>query len=190
MLGGPEVLEQAGVVFVMGNPEFAGFVQSMGSPGHLYASLEQMGENLAPCLALTFDEVAPGEWLASSASDDGYEPFPEYCRYCSGMLASGTLPFGLPAAEVVEETCVFRGDDVCRYRIRCERRTGPTTRAACLEHRIRMLDGPPGALQETVADLVSGGRPRGGAGADRRTIVRAAGAGAPASCWPSSPPRR
>src|SRR5690242_10896439 len=53
ILGGPEVLEEAGTAFVVGNPEFVSLVMSFGSPDALFASIDQMGENVATCLRLS-----------------------------------------------------------------------------------------------------------------------------------------
>jgi diguanylate cyclase (GGDEF)-like protein len=156
LLGGPSVLEEVGAAFVVGNPEFAALVQSMGSPDALFAALDQMGENLAPCIDLTFAEVAPAEWTAELLFRDGFAGFPEYCRFCSGMIASGTLPFGLPPAEVVEEACVHHGAPVCRFRVRWEPTDLPAVKAAYFERRSDILSARLEALHETVADLVSG----------------------------------
>ncbi len=156
LLGGPEVLERAGAAFVIGNPEFTALVMSMGSPDVLFASIGQMGENLATCLELPTYEVAPGEWVADLRFVDGFEPFVEYCHYCKGMLASGTMAFGMPPADVDEELCIHRGDEVCRFRVRWEPVDGPTRRAAFFERQTEILGARLEALQDSVADLVSG----------------------------------
>jgi diguanylate cyclase (GGDEF)-like protein len=155
-LGGRHVLEQVGVVYVMGNPEFVGLVQSLGSPEVLLASMEQMGESVAPCVSVTLEEQEPGDWLGELTFQEGYEPFPEYCRYSQGMLAATTVAFGLPPAEVVEESCIHAGGAACRFRVRWEPNTGPAARVAFYERRSEVLSARLELLQETVADLVSG----------------------------------
>jgi diguanylate cyclase (GGDEF)-like protein len=155
ILGGPEVLEEAGTAFVVGNPEFVSLVMSFGSPDALFASIDQMGENVATCLRLSIAEVAPGEWVAELRFLGDHEPFIEYCHYCKGMLASGTLPFGMPAADVVEELCVHRGDAVCRFRVRWDHVDGPARRAAFFEYKAEILGARLEALQAIVGDLVS-----------------------------------
>jgi diguanylate cyclase (GGDEF)-like protein len=156
LLGGPEVLVRAGAAFVVSNAEFAALVQSMGGPDTLMANIAQMSEHTAPAVGLATEEIAPGEWIAELRFRDGFEPFAEYCHYCRGMLASGTMAFGLPPADVVEEACQRQGAPACRFRVRWEPTDGPAARAVFFERRTQILEARLESLQRTVADLVSG----------------------------------
>jgi diguanylate cyclase (GGDEF)-like protein len=156
LLGGPEVLVRAGAAFVVSNAEFAALVQSMGGPDTLMANIAQMSEHTAPALGLATEEIAPGEWIADLRFRDGFEPFAEYCHFCRGMLASGTMAFGLPPADVVEEACQRQGAPACRFRVRWTPTDGPAARAVFFERRTQILEARLESFQRTVADIVSG----------------------------------
>ena len=46
---------------------------------------------------------------------DGFAPFPEFCRFVAKQYAMIPMFFGLPEAEVTEETCQCRGDLACLF---------------------------------------------------------------------------
>ena len=68
------------------------------------------------------------------------------------------LFFGLPQAEVVEETCQCRGDANCMFRIRWDEVDPAQSRVEYLEMRTQVLEARLEQLQDMVTDLASNER--------------------------------
>ena len=66
--------------------------------------------------------------------------------------------FGLPQAEVVEETCQCRGDEACLFRIRWDEVDPAQSRVDYLEMRTQVLEARLEQLQDMVTDLASNER--------------------------------
>jgi diguanylate cyclase (GGDEF)-like protein len=138
-------------------PEVADVLQRLGSPDAL---LEMAGsrENPTSTIVETLTQrVGDGEWLTEHHFHDGFTPFPSYCAATTGMLHLLPKLFGYRHVQVVEESCVCRGDAVCRRRMTWTDTDPATREREVLERRITTLEVRIEQFQDTVADLVLAG---------------------------------
>jgi diguanylate cyclase (GGDEF)-like protein len=137
--------------------EYTEMLQSLGSPGTLYAEMERTTRVLAPIIDADAEEIAPTEWLLRQRFDEGFEPFEEYCAFTAGLNALCPVIFGFPPAEVVEEECQCRGAPWCTFRVRWEPLDEPARRSQYYATRAQLLEGRLEMLHETLGELVSAG---------------------------------
>jgi diguanylate cyclase (GGDEF)-like protein len=135
-------------------PSATEMLQLMGSP---HALIEGMAKDRSPILTVCrveAEQTGPSEWLIELYFCDGYAPFEEYCAMSIGMFRMMPRLFGYGTASVVEETCVFRGDDACRLRLWWDESDHAGHQRLALEQRISVLERRLEQFQTTVADLV------------------------------------
>jgi diguanylate cyclase (GGDEF)-like protein len=137
-------------------PELTELLQSLGSPEALVAMIaESGGASLAPIIGLEGREIGPCEWIVHEWFRDGFEPFPQYCAWATGLYANIPKLFGM-RPEIEHLACVNEGAPACEYRIRWFP-DEPDATTEFLETRIEVLTARLESLQETVGDLVSDG---------------------------------
>ncbi|HET6966239.1 MAG TPA: EAL domain-containing protein [Acidimicrobiales bacterium] len=139
------------------SPEFTAALQDLGSPTALYASIADASATLSTIIDMTAEEVGPSEWILANRFQDGFEAFPEYCAFGSGLISVPPMLFGLPPAEVVEEECQARGAPACRYRVSWTPQDDETRRWESMRFRAEVGEARLRAMQATAADIVSGG---------------------------------
>jgi diguanylate cyclase (GGDEF)-like protein len=135
-------------------PSATDMLQLMGSPHVLF---EMMGNDRNPVFKVcrsVAEQTGPSEWLVETHFCDGYEPFAEFCALNSSMHRMIPMLFGYADRSVVEETCVFRGDDLCRLRVWWDESDHAGHQRLALEQRISVLERRLEQFQATVADLV------------------------------------
>lgn len=101
------------------------------------------------------EEVGDTEWLVRYRFKPGFEPYPEYCEFSIGLLASATVLFGFPPAQVVHESCACLGDSDCLFRLTWDAIDDHRRRADFFEMRALAAISQLDALRATLADLVS-----------------------------------
>ena len=160
LIGGPEKLFAAGASAwdTLSTPEITGTLQSLGSPGALYADISLAAAALSTVIVADSNEVGTNEWILGSRFRPGFAPFPEFCSFAAGLFSITPRMFGFPAAEVVEFECQRDGAPACRYRVRWQDNEEVVRRAEYYETRAQILEARIEALQRTVDDLVSGER--------------------------------
>jgi diguanylate cyclase (GGDEF)-like protein len=137
--------------------EFSQAVQAFGSPRELLAITT--GSNaLVPIRRYLATEIAPNEWTLREHFIDGFAPYPEFCEFSAAQYSLIPLFFGLPQAEVVEETCQCRGDQACLFRIRWDEVDPAHSKIEQLEMRTHVLEARLEQLQDMVTDLASNER--------------------------------
>lgn len=139
------------------SPEFTAALQDLGSPTVLYASIADASATLTTIIDMTAEEVGPSEWLLTNRFKDGFEAFPEYCAFGSGLISVPPVLFGMPPAEVVEEECQARGAPACRYRVSWAPQDDEARRGESMRFRAEVAEARLRAMQATAADIVSGG---------------------------------
>jgi diguanylate cyclase (GGDEF)-like protein len=145
------------ILTVVVHTELSGTIQALGSPGVILANTT--GTNaMVPIRRYQSTEVAPNEWTVREHFVEGFAPYPEYCEFSAGQYALLPLFFGLPQADVVEETCQCRGDDNCLFRIRWDEVDPAQSRVEYLEMRTQVLEARLEQLQGMVTDLASNER--------------------------------
>jgi diguanylate cyclase (GGDEF)-like protein len=145
------------ILTVVVHSEISGTIQALGSPGVVLANTT--GTNaMVPIRRYKSTEVAPNEWTVREHFVEGFAPYPEYCEFSAGQYALLPLFFGLPQADVVEETCQCRGDDACLFRIRWDEVDPAQSRVEYLEMRTQVLEARLEQLQGMVTDLASNER--------------------------------
>ncbi|MCU1387280.1 MAG: hypothetical protein JWL72_618 [Ilumatobacteraceae bacterium] len=155
---GEEVLPEFGLDSFadITTPDTAAMLAAFGSPAALYADIGPAAAGVSPIVAISGQPVGETEWLMSMHFEPGFEPFREYCRYASGLVAVTPRLFGYQPATVVEEACQCYGDPACVLRVTWEPTDEATRRTQQLDVQVQMLQGSLEALQVTVGDLVSG----------------------------------
>jgi diguanylate cyclase (GGDEF)-like protein len=145
------------ILSVVVHSELSGTIQALGSPAVVLANAT--GTNaMVPIRLFETTEVAPNEWTAREHFVEGFAPYPEYCEFSAGQYSLLPLFFGLPQADVVEETCQCRGDDACVFRIRWDEVDPAQSRVEYLEMRTQVLEARLEQLQGMVTDLASNER--------------------------------
>ncbi|MEP6624294.1 MAG: hypothetical protein ABJC79_07610, partial [Acidimicrobiia bacterium] len=130
-------------------------LQALGSPAALLQSVEASGKGLTAIVDAWPEEVDDTCWIVHQRIHPGFEPFPEYCAFVSGLVAMTPMLFGFPAGTVVETECECHGAPQCSLRIRWEPVADETRRAEYFEKRTELLGARLEALHGTVNDLVS-----------------------------------
>ncbi len=134
--------------------EMTAMLQSLGSPTALLEMIaEAGGAGLAPALKFDANEVGPTEWLLREHFADGFEPFPEYCSWATGLYTNIPSLFGV-RTEVIKEACACEGAPACVYRLSWfpDDENGA---ADNFEARIAVLTARLEGLQQMVGELVS-----------------------------------
>lgn len=158
--GGLGALRDAGAsVWGSGtHPELGDALQSLGSPDAVLTVLPQLAASIEPLLDAETEQAAAGDWRVRLRFLPGYEPFRAHCAYVAGLVGELPVGFGQPRAVVVEESCQVAGAPACTFHVTWDPAEGSPADAlrAELELRSRVLEARISALQQTVAELVSG----------------------------------
>jgi hypothetical protein len=87
---------------------------------------------------------------------DGFEPFPELCRFSLALLPALPRLFGYQSTIAADESCQCDGADACVRRVRWEA-TGEQERLTDQErYRSQMAEARLEGLQSTLRDLIFG----------------------------------
>ena len=130
-------------------------LQALGSPAALYASVDASGKGLTAVVDAWSEPVDDTTWVVYQRMHAGFEPFPEYCAFVSGLIAMTPMLFGYAAGEVVESECQCRGDERCAMVVHWQPTDDTARRAEYFEKRTELLDAQLAAMRATVNDLVS-----------------------------------
>jgi diguanylate cyclase (GGDEF)-like protein len=135
-------------------PSMVEMLQLMGSPHVLF---EDLAKDLNPVVTFfrtSGEQTGPSEWIMEISTRDGYATFREFCALNVGMFRMIPLLFGYAERSVVEETCVFRGDDTCRLRVWWDESDAAAHQELASAQRISVLQRRLVQFQSTVADVV------------------------------------
>jgi diguanylate cyclase (GGDEF)-like protein len=137
--------------------EMAQTLQNIGSPASLLRVVvdSDTAFGVSTIRVTEGEEVGPAEWAVRERFKDGFAPFKEFCAFTAGMLAMLPKLFGLPAGDVVEESCCCDGAQFCSYRLRWYPQSDETRQRNYFETRSHLLEARLETLQRTVANLVS-----------------------------------
>jgi diguanylate cyclase (GGDEF)-like protein len=139
------------------NFDMAANLQAFDSPGELLRA--GGGTNpLMPMRRYEMTEVGQTEWTIREWFIEGFAPYPEYCAFFAGQYAMIPMYLGLPAAEVVEEQCQCRGDEVCIFRMRWERPQEGASREEYHEMHSQLLEARLDQLKQMITDVASNER--------------------------------
>ncbi len=158
VLGGIEHLAEVGRHAPLIPPTSAQrteILQALGSPAALYQTVDASGKGLTAIVDAWGVEVDATSWIVHQKIHEGFEPFPEYCAFVSGMIAMTPMLFGFPAGDVVETECECDGASQCSIQVRWQPVTDTARRAEYFEKRAELLEARLEALHGTVNDLVS-----------------------------------
>ncbi len=153
---GPDTLREAASAGLADPtmPEMANMLQALGSPDALLEVVsESGGATMAPVLNFSGRAIAPSEWIVAEQFVDGFEHFPAYCHWATGLYENIPKLFGM-RPEVEHIACACSGAPVCEYRIRWFP-DEPGAGTDFLESRIDVLTAQLESLHQTVSDLVS-----------------------------------
>jgi len=137
-------------------PSATEMLQLMGSPHALFEGLGNKGSAMT-FTQLTTEQTEPSEWLIGMRYREGFEPYAALCALSVGIYRVLPRLFGYTKIDVVEETCVRRGDDVCCFRVGWDDGDEAERQQVMLHQRISLLESRLEQFQDTVADLVLAG---------------------------------
>jgi diguanylate cyclase (GGDEF)-like protein len=132
-------------------------IRAFGSPGELLRA--SSGTNpMMPMRRYEMTEIAATEWTISEWFVEGYDHYPEFCAFFAGQYARIPMYHGLPPAEVVEEKCQSRGDDVCFFRLRWEELGEGASREDYHQVHSQLLEARLEQLKRMITDVASNER--------------------------------
>jgi diguanylate cyclase (GGDEF)-like protein len=137
-------------------PSATEMLQLLGSPHALFEALGNKG-GAVTFAQLTTEQTGPSEWLLGVSYQEGFEPYAALCALNVGMYRVLPRLFGYTKTEVVEETCLLRGDDTCRFRVSWDDGDEAARQQLMLQQRVSVLERRLEQFQDTVADLVLAG---------------------------------
>ncbi len=135
----------------------AEIMQSFDSPG----AVLRAGESTNPMLPMRryeATELASNEWLMREWFIEGFAPYPEFCSFIAGLYAGIPMYFGLPMAEVIEETCQCRGDSACLFRVRWQEDDDDMSQGQHHDVHTKLLEARFDQLKQMITDLASNER--------------------------------
>ena len=157
LLGGPRPFDDLHELSLVGGnmPEATEMLQALGSPGVLFKAVED-GNGIMSVItgAGLVHEVSSTEFLLGYRFLEGFEPFPAFCSFTTGLNGMTPKLFGLGIDHLEEERCVFRGDDHCVVRIRWQD-ANEESELELLRMKLALAESRAEAFRETVTGLVS-----------------------------------
>jgi diguanylate cyclase (GGDEF)-like protein len=137
-------------------PGAADMVLSFGSPGALLADIGRQSSGFAPIIDMETREVGPTEWIVVMRLKDGYEPFPELCRFSLAILPVLPRLFGYQSATTQDESCQCLGADACVRRLNWVETDEQDRLTEQDRYRAHLAEARLEGLQTTLKDLVFG----------------------------------
>jgi diguanylate cyclase (GGDEF)-like protein len=101
-------------------------------------------------------EAGPMEWIVTLKLKDGYEPFPELCRFSLAILHVLPRLFGYQSTISRDERCQCYGADACVRRVRWEETDHQDLLNDQQRYRTQLAEARLEGLQTTLKDLVFG----------------------------------
>ncbi len=92
----------------------------LAAPRAVYARIPGFGKDLSKITSYKLLDIGDNHARLEFTLQDGYPDHPLLDAKRRGTLAAISMSFGLPPAEVTEETCMNRGDPSCIYMVRWE----------------------------------------------------------------------
>jgi hypothetical protein len=137
-------------------PGAADMILSFGSPGALLADIGRQSSGFAPIIDMETREVGPTEWIVVIRLKDGYEPFPELCRFSLAILPVLPRLFGYQSTITQDESCQCHGADSCVRRVRWEETDEQDRLTEQEGYRAHLAEARLEGLQTTLKELVFG----------------------------------
>lgn len=134
-------------------PEVTALLQSYGSPIEMARVSGDGG--MGPILDRSFEALGPTELAWRIHLAEGYEPFPELCKFLLGVLPLSVRIFGLRPREMSEDRCRNLGDDECVMRIAWDETEDLSLQLECARFQLEVAESRLGSMQQTVQDIVS-----------------------------------
>jgi diguanylate cyclase (GGDEF)-like protein len=157
VLGGPRPFDDLHELSLLGGsmPEATEMLQALGSPGVLFKAVED-GNGIMSAISGSglVHEVSDTEFDLGYRFLPGFEPFPAFCSFMTGLNGMTPRLFGLQIEVLEEHRCVFRGDDHCAVFVRWQG-ADDESELALLRMKLTLSDQRMAAFRDTVTDLVS-----------------------------------
>jgi diguanylate cyclase (GGDEF)-like protein len=159
VIGDAGALRQVGAAIARRDmtSEVVELLRGLGSPGEVLRHIDIVVPKFCTVVQMHAEEIGERHAVLVAESIPGYPRFRQLCDFTAGLLEQAPLPFDLPPATVVEETCELRGDARCTFRI-----TWDDVESAEMEHRLAALESEVEVLasrfetfKDTAADLVA-----------------------------------
>ena len=155
---GPEALEAAATRSMerQDYPGAAEMMLSFGSPSALLADMGQQSSAFAPIIDIETEQAGPTEWIFLMRLKDGFEPFPELCRFSMALLPVLPRLFGYRSEISEDEHCQCWGDDACVRRVSWDEADEQVRLTEKERYRAHLAEARLEGLQATLMQLVFG----------------------------------
>jgi diguanylate cyclase (GGDEF)-like protein len=137
--------------------EVVALLRTLGSPGEVLRHIDQVVPKFCTVVHMEADQIGSGFAVLSARNADGFPRFRQLCDFTAGLLEQAPIPFDLPPALVVEESCMGDGAERCVFRVMWEDEAAITTSADTVESltaEVAVLTARFESFQQTASDLV------------------------------------
>jgi diguanylate cyclase (GGDEF)-like protein len=159
VLGDPSALRHVGAAIARRDmtSEVVELLRGLGSPGEVLRHIDIVVPKFCTVVQMEAVEIGGHHAVLRATSLPGFPRFRQLCDFTAGLLEQAPIPFDLPPAHVVEETCELRGDDECTFRATWDSAESAQAeqRLAALESEVEVLAARFETFKDTAADLVS-----------------------------------
>lgn len=152
------VARQAGTELLTNysSSEVVAFIRSLDTVGDAFRLVAETASKTTTALQFACAEVGERHALVSARRVHQDRPYAiRSCLYAEGVFSSLPTLFGIPPAEVVQASCIARGDGACLFHIQWdpEAAEDPAVQARFLRQQVDALTARFEALEEMASDL-------------------------------------
>lgn len=156
--GDDQVARRAGAELLThyASSEVVGLLRSLDSLADAFAFIAEAASKATTALRFSCEEVGDRHALVAARQVDAHRPFDaRVCLYSEGAFEAMPTLYGFPAAEVVQLSCLARGDELCLFRVTWdpEGAADPAVQARFWRDQVDALTRRFEALEEMASDL-------------------------------------
>ncbi len=137
----------------------AATLRSLGSPENVYRAIATSSGEFSTVTKLRLSNARPGLAEVVATAVEGFPRSTEHCAWTSGLLAAGTVLFGLEPAVVDHDECQAMGATRCVYRIRWDAEAAEgdagSGQVAALQHQLDAMKERLSGVFAAASDLIA-----------------------------------
>ncbi len=139
--------------------QVAATLRSLGSPENVYRAIATSSGEFSTVTKLRLSNAGPGLAEVVATAVEGFPRSTEHCAWTSGLLAAGTVLFGLEPAVVDHDECQAMGATRCVHRIRWDAEAADGDAAsgqvAALQHQLDAMKERLSSVFAAASDLIA-----------------------------------
>ena len=139
--------------------QVASMLRSLGSPENVYRAIATSSAKFSTVTMLDIAGAGPGFADVVAVAAGGFPRSPDHCAWTCGLLACGTVLFGLDPAVVEHEECQAMGAPRCLYRVRwdteAEASDGAPEQITALQHQLDAMTERLHSVFAAASDLIA-----------------------------------